>query len=184
MGDDRDSMPPCPRACRSGQPQLKMVTLVNPGNPTGVMIPRATIEQISSLCEKHGVWLVLDNTYEHFAYDGCPPHACLEGDHIINVFSFSKAYGMMGWRVGYLAYPPRLGPELFKVPPPPSPCTCHAHAMHMPCTCHAHAMHMPCTCHAHAMHRSRTRSPSARPSPRRSWPWARSRRGTSGWVSR
>ena len=34
-------------------------------------------------------------------YDGCK-HICLEGDHIINIFSFSKAYGMMGWRVGYV----------------------------------------------------------------------------------
>ena len=34
-------------------------------------------------------------------YDGLK-HTCLEGDHIVNVFSFSKAYGMMGWRVGYV----------------------------------------------------------------------------------
>lgn len=33
---------------------------------------------------------------------------------MINVFSFSKAYGMMGWRVGYLAYPQALGAELLK----------------------------------------------------------------------
>lgn len=29
-------------------------------------------------------------------------HTCIEGDHIVNIFSFSKAYGMMGWRVGYV----------------------------------------------------------------------------------
>lgn len=34
-------------------------------------------------------------------YDGLK-HTCLEGNHIVNVFSFSKAYGMMGWRVGYV----------------------------------------------------------------------------------
>ena len=108
-----------------------MVTLVNPGNPTGVMIPRATIEAFSELCAEFGVWLVLDNTYEHFSYAGEAEHSCLEAPHIIypnpnpnhnpnqahiinpnpnpnpnpnqaphiiNVFSFSKAYGMMGWR--------------------------------------------------------------------------------------
>jgi len=99
----------------SSDPQLKMVTLVNPGNPSGVMIPRATLEEASALCASHGVWLVIDNTYEHFAYAEGPAHECIEGDHILNVFSFSKAYGMMGWRVGYVAFPPRLGPELFKV---------------------------------------------------------------------
>ena len=79
------------------------------------MIPRSTLEEASALCAEHGVWLVLDNTYEHFEYAGCPVHECLEGDHIINVFSFSKAFGMMGWRVGYLAFPPTLMGELFKV---------------------------------------------------------------------
>ena len=69
----------------TGQPQIKMVTLVNPGNPTGVMIPRATIEAFSELCAAHGVWLVLDNTYEHFSYAGEAAHSCLEAPHIINV---------------------------------------------------------------------------------------------------
>lgn len=35
-------------------------------------------------------------------YDGME-HYCLEDNHIVNVFSFSKAYGMMGWRVGYVS---------------------------------------------------------------------------------
>jgi aspartate/methionine/tyrosine aminotransferase len=35
-------------------------------------------------------------------YDGMK-HYCLEGTHIVNLFSFSKAYGMMGWRVGYVS---------------------------------------------------------------------------------
>ncbi|KAK8955416.1 hypothetical protein KSP40_PGU016008 [Platanthera guangdongensis] len=37
-------------------------------------------------------------------YDGLE-HSCIEDNHIVNIFSFSKAYGMMGWRVGYIAYP-------------------------------------------------------------------------------
>mgnify|MGYP002048938738 CR=1 FL=1 len=32
----------------------------------------------------------------------------LQASHVLNVFSFSKAFGMMGWRVGYVAYPPEL----------------------------------------------------------------------------
>jgi katanin p60 ATPase-containing subunit A1 len=30
-------------------------------------------------------------------------HVCVEGDHVVNIFSFSKAYGMMGWRIGYVS---------------------------------------------------------------------------------
>lgn len=74
----------------SGRPPLRMVTMSNPGNPTGVMIPEATIREASALCKEHGAWLVMDNTYEHFSYPGEPPHACVEADHVINVFSFSK----------------------------------------------------------------------------------------------
>lgn len=48
-------------------------------------------------------WQLLDNTYEDFVYDGRHHHA-VDAPHVINIFSFSKAYGMMGWRVGYLAF--------------------------------------------------------------------------------
>jgi aspartate/methionine/tyrosine aminotransferase len=49
-------------------------------------------------------------------YDGLR-HTCVEAPHIINVFSFSKAYGMMGWRIGYIAYPSEvkgLGAQLLQ----------------------------------------------------------------------
>ncbi|TKY48124.1 Bifunctional aspartate aminotransferase and glutamate/aspartate-prephenate aminotransferase [Spatholobus suberectus] len=86
------------------KPAPKLVTVVNPGNPTGTYIPDPLLKRISDLCENAGSWLVVDNTYEYFMYDGLK-HTCVEGNHIVNVFSFSKAYGMMGWRVGYIAYP-------------------------------------------------------------------------------
>ncbi|KAF7814320.1 aromatic aminotransferase ISS1 isoform X1 [Senna tora] len=86
------------------KPVPKLVTVVNPGNPTGTYIPEPLLKRISDLCKNAGSWLVVDNTYEYFMYDGLK-HSCVEGNHIVNVFSFSKAYGMMGWRVGYIAYP-------------------------------------------------------------------------------
>ncbi|XP_042491245.1 aromatic aminotransferase ISS1-like [Macadamia integrifolia] len=86
------------------KPVPKVVTIVNPGNPSGTYIPDPLLKRISDLCESAGSWLVVDNTYEYFMYDGLK-HSCLEGNHIVNIFSFSKAYGMMGWRVGYIAYP-------------------------------------------------------------------------------
>ncbi|XP_073111019.1 aromatic aminotransferase ISS1 isoform X5 [Elaeis guineensis] len=86
------------------QPIPKLVTVVNPGNPSGAYIPEPILKRISDLCSSAGAWLVVDNTYEYFMYDGLK-HSCIEGNHIVNLFSFSKAYGMMGWRVGYIAYP-------------------------------------------------------------------------------
>ncbi|XP_038986415.1 aromatic aminotransferase ISS1 [Phoenix dactylifera] len=95
----------------------KLVTVVNPGNPSGVYIPEPLLKRISDLCKSAGAWLVVDNTYEYFMYDGLK-HSCIEGNHIVNLFSFSKAYGMMGWRVGYIAYPTEVegfGAQLLKV---------------------------------------------------------------------
>jgi aspartate/methionine/tyrosine aminotransferase len=70
----------------------------------------------------------MDNTYEDFVYDDHQHHFTISSPNIIHVFSFSKAYGMMGWRVGYIAYPGKqlledsqqlvgcqLGSELMKV---------------------------------------------------------------------
>ncbi|XP_030971372.1 aromatic aminotransferase ISS1 [Quercus lobata] len=98
-------------------PPPKLVTVVNPGNPTGTYIPEPLLKRISDLCRDAGAWLLVDNTYEYFMYDGLK-HSCLEGNHIVNIFSFSKAYGMMGWRVGYIAYPTEvegLADQLLKV---------------------------------------------------------------------
>ncbi|XP_062182993.1 aromatic aminotransferase ISS1-like isoform X2 [Phragmites australis] len=92
------------KVLKEHDPIPKVVTVVNPGNPSGAFIPRPMLERISDLCKKAGAWLLVDNTYEYFMYDGME-HYCLEDNHIVNLFSFSKAYGMMGWRVGYIAHP-------------------------------------------------------------------------------
>uniref|UniRef100_A0A5B7ASJ8 Putative Aspartate aminotransferase n=1 Tax=Davidia involucrata TaxID=16924 RepID=A0A5B7ASJ8_DAVIN len=99
------------------KPTPKLVTVVNPGNPSGTYIPEPLLKRISDLCRDAGCWLVVDNTYEYFMYDGLK-HSCVEGNHIVNIFSFSKAYGMMGWRVGYIAYPSEvegIGAQLLKI---------------------------------------------------------------------
>eukprot|EP00892_Ulva_mutabilis_P011941 jgi/Ulvmu1/9119/UM005_0214.1 len=97
----------------------RMVVIVNPCNPAGFVMTREELERARDMTAAAGTWLVVDNTYEHFTYDGAE-HVCVGGSHVVNVFSFSKAYGMMGWRVGYLAFPaasvhPTLGDEILKV---------------------------------------------------------------------
>ncbi|XP_020248697.1 uncharacterized protein LOC109826129 [Asparagus officinalis] len=99
------------------KPLPKLVSVVNPGNPSGAYIPKPLLQRISDLCKSAGAWLVVDNTYEYFMYDGLE-HFCLEDNHIVNIFSFSKAYGMMGWRIGYIAYPTEVqdfGLQLLKI---------------------------------------------------------------------
>nr|AFK45378.1 unknown [Lotus japonicus] len=105
------------RILTESKPVPKLVTVVNPGNPTGTYIPESLLQRIANLCKNAGSWLLVDNTYEYFMFDGLK-HSCVEGNHIVNIFSFSKAYGMMGWRVGYIAYPSEvegLSAQLLKV---------------------------------------------------------------------
>eukprot|EP00815_Leptocylindrus_aporus_P006068 CAMPEP_0116066356 /NCGR_PEP_ID=MMETSP0322-20121206/10327_1 /TAXON_ID=163516 /ORGANISM="Leptocylindrus danicus var. apora, Strain B651" /LENGTH=420 /DNA_ID=CAMNT_0003552881 /DNA_START=139 /DNA_END=1398 /DNA_ORIENTATION=+ len=92
---------------REEESSIRMVTLVNPGNPTGVSIPYSFMEKISNLCHRYGVWLVVDNTYEHFDHVGNNkigdvPFACQDKEHVINIFSFSKSFSLAGFRIGYL----------------------------------------------------------------------------------
>lgn len=49
------------------------------------------LQRARHLCEAAGVWLVVDNTYEDFTYDG-REHTCVSGPNVINIFSMSKVW--------------------------------------------------------------------------------------------
>ncbi|MBC7432029.1 MAG: aminotransferase [Rubritepida sp.] len=82
---------------------LAALVLVSPNNPTGAIYSPALLHELALLCRARGVWLVLDETYRDLLPDG-PPHD-LFGDadwpeHIVHLYSFSKAYCVPGHRVG------------------------------------------------------------------------------------
>lgn len=83
---------------------IDMVTIVNPGNPTGVSLPQSLLQQVADLCEKYEIWLVLDCTYEYFTLpEGHQPIATFpNAPHVIHIFSLSKSYSLAGYRCGYL----------------------------------------------------------------------------------
>jgi aspartate/methionine/tyrosine aminotransferase len=83
---------------------IDMVTIVNPGNPTGVSLSKELLQQVVDLCEKFACWLVLDCTYEYFTQpEGHQPIATFpDAPHVIHIFSFSKSYSLAGYRCGYL----------------------------------------------------------------------------------
>jgi aspartate/methionine/tyrosine aminotransferase len=109
---------------KNGTNGIRMVTLVNPGNPTGVALSRETVKEVVDLCKAYGVWVVLDCTYEHFFNIGDGGIRCAgekddatnantnptanplptfpDDPHVVHVFSFSKGYAMAGYRCGYL----------------------------------------------------------------------------------
>lgn len=101
----------------SGSNGIRIVTLVNPGNPTGVSLPHSFLQDVTQLTKDYGVWLVVDNTYEHFdihnnnrdAAQPNIPFPCLDQENVINIFSFSKGYALAGFRVGYIAFSSKNG---------------------------------------------------------------------------
>lgn len=50
---------------------------------------KSELQRAHKLCEQAGAWLIVDNTYEHFTYDG-REHTCVSGQHVVNIFSMSK----------------------------------------------------------------------------------------------
>jgi aspartate aminotransferase len=84
----------------------KGIVICNPGNPTGYVYSRAELETLADIVKKHNLYLIADEVYREFCYDGKEPFSCmnLEGleDNVIMVDSVSKRYSMCGVRIGAL----------------------------------------------------------------------------------
>ena len=100
-------------------PRTRAIVTISPGNPSGVVLPAETLAAINRLCAQHGLFHISDEAYAAFVH-GSVPHwspGSLVGSagHTISLYSFSKAYGMAGWRLGYAAVPSQLDAALAKV---------------------------------------------------------------------
>jgi len=97
--------------------RTRAVVTVSPNNPSGAVYPQETLAAIHRLCAERGLYHVSDEAYEYFTYDGARHFSpgSLGGEHVISLFSLSKAYGMASWRVGFLVAPERLYDDLMKI---------------------------------------------------------------------
>lgn len=87
---------------------IKAVILASPANPTGASIAHDTLCEIAEFVADRGAYLILDEIYRGLQYS--EPGRSLAGynQHTIVINSFSKFYGMTGWRVGWMAAAPSL----------------------------------------------------------------------------
>ncbi|KAG7340941.1 aspartate transaminase [Nitzschia inconspicua] len=91
---------------QSSPSRIRLVTIVNPGNPTGVSLSKEYLQQVVDICRQHNVWLILDCTYEYFtqpSLDHQPLATFGDDPHVIHIFSLSKSYALAGYRCGYVA---------------------------------------------------------------------------------
>lgn len=88
---------------------LRGLILASPANPTGTMVTRAELAALAAWCAEHDVLLVSDEIYHGVTYTGSRGVSALEfGDDALVVSSYSKYWGMTGWRLGWLVLPPGM----------------------------------------------------------------------------
>ena len=95
----------------------KAIFIASPGNPTGWVMKREEQKAVLDFARKRGIAIISDEVYGTLVYDGAPhaPSFLQIADPDDNVFvinSFSKAWAMTGWRIGWLVHPARLEKQL------------------------------------------------------------------------
>ncbi|HEX2530511.1 MAG TPA: pyridoxal phosphate-dependent aminotransferase [Burkholderiaceae bacterium] len=105
-------------------PGTRAVLINSPNNPTGWVITRDQQEAILAHCRRHGIWILADDVYERLAYDSggagrpCAPSfldIAAPQDRLVSANSFSKAWLMTGWRLGWVVAPEALMASLGKL---------------------------------------------------------------------
>jgi N-succinyldiaminopimelate aminotransferase len=97
-------------------PRTVALYFSSPSNPTGRVLPRPWLEALAELARRRDLWLLSDEVYEDYVYRG--EHvsiASLAPERTLAIYSFSKAYGMAGNRVGYLCGPREIVGEIHKL---------------------------------------------------------------------
>jgi aspartate aminotransferase len=95
---------------RALTPRTRMVVVNSPNNPSGAVLEEAEFGRMAEVCRERNIFLLSDECYSHFLYDGRKPFSIASRidlkSHIIIAGSVSKTYSMTGWRIGYtLAQP-------------------------------------------------------------------------------
>lgn len=107
LGEDGFHLPPREAWEEAVTPRTRFVILCNPNNPTGTVYTKEELTMVAEFCRDHGLFLVSDEVYREFVYDGreaMSAHA-LEGfeDLVVVVDSLSKRFSACGIRLGSLS---------------------------------------------------------------------------------
>src|SRR5271163_1612116 len=97
-------------------PKTRALVINSPSNPCGKVFSRVELEAIAAIAEEHDLFLITDEIYEYFVYDGTEhiSPATLPGmaERTISVFGLSKTFSITGWRIGYLTASARWMPSI------------------------------------------------------------------------
>jgi aspartate/methionine/tyrosine aminotransferase len=93
----------------------RAVLLASPSNPTGTLLPRTELQAILDWAGKRGAAVIVDEIYHGLTYEGRAETALNLSEDVFVINSFSKYFGMTGWRVGWLVAPQPYVPALDKL---------------------------------------------------------------------
>jgi methionine transaminase len=100
-------------------PKTKMIMLNTPHNPTGSVLSKSDMEQLRSIVNNTGIFILSDEVYEHLIFDGIQHESILHYPDLYQrsfvCFSFGKTYNCTGWKMGYCIAPAALMNEYRKV---------------------------------------------------------------------
>jgi aspartate/methionine/tyrosine aminotransferase len=89
--------------------------VASPANPTGEILDRDQLAALDALCRARGGWLLVDEIYHGLTYGCEAPSVLAVSDRAFVINSFSKYFGMTGWRLGWLVAPEAAVPALEKL---------------------------------------------------------------------
>jgi len=100
--------------------KTQAIVLVSPSNPTGKIFSKEALIRVGEIAKQHNILIILDDPYSEFLYDNRDKYFNLASveelkEHIVYLYSFSKAYAMSGWRLSYMVMPAELKHEALKV---------------------------------------------------------------------
>ncbi|MEI9983467.1 MAG: pyridoxal phosphate-dependent aminotransferase [Aliidongia sp.] len=99
--------------------RTKAVFINSPSNPTGWMMTEDESRQLLDFTRRHGLWLIADEVYARVVYGRRAATSFLDiiepEDRVVVINSFSKAWAMTGWRLGWMVAPAELNPIYLKL---------------------------------------------------------------------
>jgi aspartate aminotransferase/aminotransferase len=96
-------------------PRTKAILVSTPSNPTGTVLPSATLRDLARLAQERNVLLISDEIYRSFCYDEPFASPASYNEQTLVVDGFGKTYGVTGWRLGYAHGPRELIEQMSKL---------------------------------------------------------------------
>ncbi len=108
----------------------RAIIVNSPNNPSGAIYPPELIQGLVELCEKKGIYLIMDDIYHKLVFDGKTPAPAyrftkkdIESTKVIVINGISKLYGMTGFRIGWIVAPKQIVDVMINVQGQTSSCT-------------------------------------------------------------